>query len=111
MHDVSFGRLASSQLSDDRPLVEDEGAARDAQHLFDFRRGKEERLALPGELIAESLDLAFGPYVDATGWVIEDQDSRLGRQLLSSEDPLLSTAGEVDDSLVEAGGGTLSFRT
>ena len=75
-----------------------------AQHLRQLGGDDDDRLALPGELLDEVVDLFFGPDVDAAGGLVEDQDIAVAHEPLRDDDLLLVAAGQLTEQLMDVGG-------
>src|SRR5215207_5666411 len=109
VHHVRFGGLAAGELADDAPFVEDQDAVADADGLLDLRGGEEQGQPLPGQLVAQEIDLGFRADVDTSGGVVEDQDLGTGRQPFGDHHLLLVATREIDHTLVDAIGGDVEL--
>jgi hypothetical protein len=68
--------LAAPRLDRQPAPVQDEDTVREAHDLRQLRGAEEDRPAAVGEIADESIDLPFGPDVDAARRVVEQEDGR-----------------------------------
>src|ERR1039458_6158021 len=73
---------------------------RHVDQLGHIARVVEDAGTIGGEILHHSEDLSFGPDVDASGQVIEQEDLRAGEQELSYDNLLLIAAGQRTDELL-----------
>ena len=82
-------RLGGAQLADEAALVHHVDAVAHAEQLLHFGRDHNDRPPLRGECRDELIDLFLGADVDATRWLIDDDDGRVSHHHLGQQQFLL----------------------
>src|SRR5690554_4340892 len=100
-HDGVLRGLVAVERGGDAPLVHDQNAVANAEHLRQFGRDDEYGNALPGKLVQQVVDLGFGANVDAACGLVEDQHAGLEGQPACNDDLLLVPAGQVAHTLAQ----------
>ena len=80
----------------DLAVAHNENGVAESDRLLQSVRGQNDREALAGQAADELVNLLLGADVEASGWVIENENSGLGVQPFREDDLLLIAAGKVE---------------
>src|SRR5258707_4699940 len=78
-HDLFLGSFLRRQCPSDAAFAHDDDSMAHPQDLWQFGRDHDDRLALIGQIVQQSIDLALRPDINATSWLVEDEDVCFGR--------------------------------
>jgi len=106
-----FLRGSGLHFAGNPAFTHDHDSVCQAQNLGQFRRNDNDRLAFVYQFADQLVDFAFGADIDATRWLIENQDVRIADQPFGDDDLLLVAAGQIADQLADRRCPDIEFST
>ena len=89
IHDFFLRRIFLAELPGDPTFMHDQDPVAHSHHFIHFRADDDDPRSICNQLIDQFVDFNLGPDINASGWLIENKDFRIGEQPLRDDHLLL----------------------